>query len=169
MCDRIDLPVAGVTVTYGASAGTQNLSKSDVVQRAAANNKILQTGGTINIDQFLLSSTKAAVASGHINYELRGGILYSDYKSTFTWDNNSDRASRFVQTGGSAKFGATGNNKLGLQMAQKSNTQRPRGLLVLGSNPCRGSPCEHVVHRVDDALGRNGPTDDPGLPAQASA
>ena len=120
--DGIQPMALGVTITYAATTGTQDLGKSTVVQRAATSTRFLQTGGTLNVKSFLLSSTKAAVANGHINYELRGGTLYSNYRSTFTWDNASDRASRFLQTGGSARFGSGVTN--GLNMAQKSSTQQ---------------------------------------------
>jgi hypothetical protein len=120
--DSIQPMASGVTISYSATTGTQNLGNSTVVQRVATSTRFLQTGGTLNVKSFLLSSTKAAVANGHINYELRGGILYSNYRSTFTWDNASDRASRFLQTGGSARFGSSVTD--GLSMAQKSSTQQ---------------------------------------------
>jgi hypothetical protein len=120
--DTIRPGAAGITINISSTTGTQNLGNSALFQGAVTSTKIVQTGGTLNLNSLYLSSTKAAVAKGHVNYELRGGSLYADYRSTFTWDNSSDRASRFLQTGGSARFGAGATN--GLNMAQKARTQQ---------------------------------------------
>ena len=117
--DGIQLSNAG-TVTYSATTGTTNLPNSDLGQ-STSGAVVIQTGGTLNVNAFLLTSTKTDYAAGRINYELRGGSLYADYISTFTWDNRTDRASRFLQTGGSATFGQNTNH--GLNMANKANTQ----------------------------------------------
>lgn len=116
--DTIRPNAAGVTITYSATTGTQNLVSSTIWQDSSATTGFLQTGGDLTVYQLYLAKLKTDSAS---TYTVSGGSLFVNRNLNMAWSSSGAIDARFVQTGGSVRIGDAANE--GLWMSLKSSGQ----------------------------------------------